>query len=375
MAVYCKEIERVSLNGLIPKAAVLSLTVFALGAMSGCKRVDEAEFVVGPKVLELDASLQEAVNEVVRAEFGTPLLPTSPQIKALEPEKRDAEVRRLRHGRDLYQEQCQQCHGTSGDGNGPAGAYLYPRPRDYRAGVFKFTTTPYGAKPRREDLMRTVERGVSGTSMPSFRLLPERDRVAIVDYVLLLTHRGELETRMALEAEFEEEVDPEIVPELVGEVLARWEAAKEEEVHPLTTQPVEFTLAQVEAGKKAFETKGCSKCHGLDGRGMTKDNLGKDAWGFATKAADLTSGHLHGGSQPIDIYRRIISGINGTPMPGFRSILQQEPESIWDLVAYVQHVAGQRRSGDIPAPGAFRRDTPESGTLDVAATSGTTAAN
>jgi mono/diheme cytochrome c family protein len=353
----------------------LSLVVLVIGTVGGCKRVDEAEYVVGPKVLELDASLQEAVNEVIRKEFGTPLLPTSPELTALkekalkdkDEQKYYGELRRIRHGRDLYQEQCQQCHGTSGDGDGPAGRYLYPRPRDYRAGVFKFTTTPYGSKPRRDDLLRTLERGVSGTSMPSFRLLTKGDREAIVDYVLLLTHRGELETRLALEAEFEEEVDPEFVPELIEEVYARWEVAETQEVHPLTVQPVAFTAAQVEAGRKAFETKGCSKCHGLDGRGMTKDNIGKDAWGFATKAADLTSGHLHGGAQPVDIYRRIISGINGTPMPGFRSILQSEPDTIWDLVAYVQHVSGQRREGSVPSPGAFRTDTPESGSLDVAA--------
>ncbi len=362
-------------NALIPKAAVFSLAAVVLSAVSGCKRVDDAEFVVGPKVLELDPALQEAVIDAVRKEFGTPALPITPLLAGLDLKEKETELRRLRHGRDLYIQQCEQCHGVSGDGNGPAAVYMYPRPRDYRAGIFKFTTTPYGAKPRRDDLLSTVERGVSGTSMPSFRLLPKADREAIVDYVLLLTHRGEVETRLALEAEFEEEVDPEIVPELVTEVLSRWEAAEQDQVHPLTVQPVEFSTEMVAAGKEAFLTKGCAKCHGEDGRGMTKDNIGKDAWGFATKAADLTSGHLHGGAQPIDIYRRIISGINGTPMPGFRTVLQQEPESIWNLVAYVQHVAGQRRAGQIPVPGAFRKDTPESGTLDVAAVGDAAAAN
>lgn len=360
---------------LVPKGAAFGLAVAVLSAMPGCKRVDDAEFVVGPKVLELDEKLQEAVTTAVRAEFGTPALPTTPLFKDLKLKEKETELRRLRHGRDLYIQQCEQCHGVSGDGNGPAAKYMYPRPRDYRAGIFKFTTTPYGAKPRRSDLMRTVDRGVSGTSMPSFRLLSKHDREAIVDYVLLLTHRGEVETRIALEAEFEEEVDPELVPDLRDEVLTRWEAAEEQEVHPLTVQPVEFSEEMVAAGKEAFLTKGCAKCHGEDGRGMTKDNLGKDAWGFATKAADLTSGHLHGGAEPIDIYRRIISGINGTPMPGFRTILQQEPESIWNLVAYVQHVSGQRRADNVPVPGAFRKDTPESGTLDVAAAGDAAAAN
>ena len=73
-------------------------------------------------------------------------------------------------------------------------------------------------------------------------------------------------------------------------------------------------------------------------------------WGFSTRAADLTSGMLHGGQEPIDIYRRIMNGINGTPMPGFKSALEAEPETIWNLVAYVLHVSNRRREGTtIPA--------------------------
>ena len=36
-------------------------------------------------------------------------------------------------------------------------------------------------------------RGVIGTSMPSFRSVPKRDLDAVLEYVLALTHRGELE--------------------------------------------------------------------------------------------------------------------------------------------------------------------------------------
>jgi hypothetical protein len=52
---------------------------------------------------------------------------------------------------------------------------------------------------------------------------------------------------------------------------------------------------------------------------------------------------LHGGQEPVDIYRRIMNGINGTPMPGFKSALESEPETIWNLVAYVIDVSNRRR--------------------------------
>ncbi len=59
---------------------------------------------------------------------------------------------------------------------------------------------------------------------------------------------------------------------------------------------------------------------------------------------------LHGGQEPIDIYRRIQNGINGSPMPGFQSALQSEPDTMWDLVAYVLHISNRRREGEaVPA--------------------------
>lgn len=329
-------------------------------AAVGCQQQLPERFVNSPQVDALPDELRARVVQLLEEHCGTPREPRPLHLK-------NPDARYVRRGRDLYNFHCAQCHGISGDGAGPAADFMYPRPRDYRKGIFKFTSTPYGAKPRREDLLRTITRGVPGTSMPSFRLLPERDREALVDYVLLLTHRGELETQLAMEAEFEEEIAADIVPELIDRVLERWRAAENQLVHPLTPQPPEFTWQDIAAGKQAFLTKGCAKCHGEDGRGITAENIGKDAWGFATRAADLTSGLLHGGNRPIDIYRRIISGINGTPMPGFRNALQAEPDAIWHLVAYVLYVADVRRRGVMPPAAPFQRETPESGKLDMAA--------
>ena len=84
---------------------------------------------------------------------------------------------------------------------------------------------------------------------------------------------------------------------------------------------------------------------------MMASNVGTDAWGNPTKAADLTSGMLRGGTEPLDIYRHIDAGINGTPMPSFRDTLKSEPATIWNLVSYVLHVAEIRREGNIPDSG------------------------
>jgi len=101
----------------------------------------------------------------------------------------------LQKGRAVYMKNCMHCHGVSGDGNGSTAQFLYPRPRDYRLGVFKFTSTLSSEKVSREDLHRIVKYGIPGTYMPSFLLLGEEETKSAVEYVRWLAVRGEFEKR------------------------------------------------------------------------------------------------------------------------------------------------------------------------------------
>ena len=73
-----------------------------------------------------------------------------------------------------------------------------------------------------------------------------------------------------------------------------------------------------------------------------REKINYDAWGNVAPAADITARSLHGGRRPIDIYRRIYTGINGTPMPAFGQALSQEPETAWHLVHYVRSIVEGR---------------------------------
>ena len=115
----------------------------------------------------------------------------------------------LRSGRGLYMTHCAHCHGTSGDGNGPTAEFLNPKPRDYRKGIFKFTSTKPADKVTRDDLHRIILRGIPGTYMPSFRLLADDEVHAIVEYVRWLAMRGEFE--QILDVELEESFSTEAV--------------------------------------------------------------------------------------------------------------------------------------------------------------------
>lgn len=302
-------------------------------ALAGCSR-PTATFELSTQTRDLEPPLVQQIALALEHYSGQP---TRPKLLG-EP---DASQPELERGYRVYTHYCQPCHGTSGDGNGPAAPYLNPRPRDYRAGIFKFTSTPYGSKPRRADLIRTIRYGAKGTSMPAFKLLSPDDLEAVVDYVLVLTHRGELERALVGEALNEEEIAPEYPAEAAEQVVADWHAASDAFVQPMTPEPP-YDAQSIELGRQAFLTKGCSKCHGEDGRGQTQDNVGTDAWGHPTKAADLTSGMFHGGRRPLDIYRRISSGINGTPMPAFKEALSAEPDTIWHLAHYARSVSDRK---------------------------------
>lgn len=334
-----------SIRSLVP--------ILGLVLVVGCHKAPEiTSFVDNPQMKSLPAEIQDGIRKFLLENCGTPSHPRN-YVEGVPDTKAE---RRLELGKQIYTRRCVQCHGASGDGAGPQAAYLYPRPRDYRKGIFKFITTGYGNKPVREDLIRTIKQGVSGTSMPSFHLLKDPEIQAVVDYVLALTHRGELEYQLALDHESESKFDPEVGKEAITLIKGRWAEAQGLVFNPLSPQPV-FTPEHIAAGKAAFLTKGCAKCHGEDGRGQTPDNLGgklvdKD-WGTPTRAADLTSGMLRGGQQPLAVYRRIFGGINGTPMPEFRRELAQDPEMAWNLVAYVLHVSGRRRAGEQPPSGSI----------------------
>ena len=73
-------------------------------------------------------------------------------------------------GQAVYQQHCSACHGPQGDGSGPASVWLFPRPRNFSAGLFKIKSTPGTALPTDEDLFRTITRGMPGTRCQASRI-------------------------------------------------------------------------------------------------------------------------------------------------------------------------------------------------------------
>ena len=343
-----------------PPTLLRLLGVCAALWLGGCNRPTELTYALRDEGKELPAGQQQELEKLLRRSFGTPVDPTlnltiaaedpATPRKAIPPEELDQRLR-LQHGQRVYEKQCQACHGVSGDGNGPAAKYLNPLPRDYRLGRFKFTSTPRGIKPLRDDLRRIIHRGAKGTSMPAFRWLPDDELEAVIDYVMLLSSRGETElalVRQAGELSEGEGFELEQVEQAFSRVKRGWERAASERVLPLTAMP-HMTEETIREGATAFIELNCFRCHGKDGRGNRAFNVGKDDWGHTAFAADLTSGMLHGGRRPVDIYRRIYSGINATPMPAFKDpdttkgeTPEQRSDKIWRMVHFVTAIVEGR---------------------------------
>ena len=82
----------------------------------------------------------------------------------------------LQKGKAAFSENCASCHGQAGEGNGPAAAYLNPKPRNFSTGKFKAGSEP-------TEIFKTITAGVPGSAMPSFSQLKEEDRWALAYYV------------------------------------------------------------------------------------------------------------------------------------------------------------------------------------------------
>jgi mono/diheme cytochrome c family protein len=293
----------------------------------------------------------------------------------------------IQSGRVLYMRHCSHCHGTAGDGNGPTAQYLYPRPRDYRHGVFKFTSTNDMSKVSRDDLLRVLRYGIPGTYMPSFLLMKDEELTAIVEYVRFLSMRGEFERKLvnelasdfsedAVESRLKDEQRSDIVGELAkflaedlpgvvdgigAELEETWVAADTEDARIIPSVPrVPDSEESRRRGRELYlsKTLNCADCHGIDGAGNGPQTMVyeknpvtnvpynepglHDVWDNLNQPRNLHTGIFRGGRRPIDLFCRIHAGIKGSRMPSFKNTPH---EDIWHIVNYVLSIPFESEPG------------------------------
>jgi len=103
------------------------------------------------------AALSSRIATVLIAAYRIPIAPRqAPDVSAAS---------------SLFESNCSACHGATGEGNGPVGAQLSPRPTNFRDGAWQANRTVYG-------LYNSITLGVDGTAMRAFDRLSDAERWA-----------------------------------------------------------------------------------------------------------------------------------------------------------------------------------------------------
>jgi mono/diheme cytochrome c family protein len=196
----------------------------------------------------------------------------------------------LAAGKRVYDRECAACHGAGGRGDGEAAYLLYPKPRDFTAAKYRLVST-WERIPTDEDLFRTISRGMPGSAMPSWGHLSEDERWALVHYVKSFAAEP-LVIRQA--------ADPK------GEGGSGTGVIRVPPRPPFTREARRLALERY--------ADACASCHGKAGKGDGAEEQKDDA-GYPTRPRDLTVGVFKGDPDPVQLYRRIVAGMPGSPMP------------------------------------------------------------
>ena len=213
-------------------------------------------------------------------------------------------------GKKVYDKWCAGCHGDTGAGDGVASKTMLPHPRDFTKGVYKIRTTASGEIPTDANINHIVEVGMPGTAMPEWK--SRLTQQEIHDVVAYVKSFSQFFSTPAKDISF-------------GKAPSS-------------------SSASIEDGRATFRKLECFKCHGQQGRGdgNSAPTL-KDDYGAPIRAADLDeSWKFRGGNTVEEIYSRLRTGLDGTPMPSFSDAIENKlitDEQLWHVAQYVRSLS------------------------------------
>ena len=240
-------------------------------------------------------------------------------------------------GKAVYDKWCAGCHGDEGRGDGVGAAHLLPKPRDFTRALYQVRSTATGEIPTDDDIRHVVDNGMPGTSMPGWTAtLSSGEREAVARYVKSFSNAFR---------------NPPTPVELGSDPGGGQSA--------------------VDSGRALFRKIECWKCHGNGGRGdgQSAPTL-KDDWNNPIRAADLSRNWLfNGGGDVRDIYRRLRTGLDGTPMPAFGDLVDANvitDGDLWRIAHYVRSLSPEEEPRVRDVVSAPRVDSLPAGPADSA---------
>ncbi|HCP48004.1 MAG TPA: hypothetical protein DIU15_18330 [Deltaproteobacteria bacterium] len=257
----------------------------------------------------------------------------------------------LNQGMEAYTNYCYACHGSKGDGRGPASWGLRPAPRDFRITTYKFSGVAEGLPPD-QNLWDLVKNGLHGTAMLEWDV-PDKELYAIMQYIKTFSPKGE----GWLDLEFGEIGETVVAPAdpwagKKPEAIARGKAiyhafAQCHQCHPAYATRMEIYEASLEVGnqpivdfrddlyfpepkrsksyKVAWEVKekvepahdeahGDGHGHGHHGPKTVTKMVEHDA---LILPPDFTFSKVRAAATPEELFVVLGAGISGTAMPSW----------------------------------------------------------
>ncbi len=222
-------------------------------------------------------------------------------------------------GWQLYDRYCVACHGSSGDGQGPAAPFTWGRPRALTSGEFHWRSTAFGTAPTDDDLRMTLRNGAIGTSMPGFAgVLTDSQIDELVAIVRAFAPVATPGARVVLSI-------------------------------PPPTNP--------ERGAVLWTERGCVACHGPSGAGDGASAKALNPAPYDLRAFPVRRPRAHDDqvARRTAIAMSIATGLSGTAMPGYAGSVADA-----DLWALADHVLAL-------GSGAARRDRSQLDAGEIAA--------
>jgi mono/diheme cytochrome c family protein len=232
----------------------------------------------------------------------------------------------LNKGHLTYIEYCVSCHGVKGDGKGIASKGLFPPPRDFTLGLYKFGSVPSGELPHDEDLKKVIKEGLHGTAMLPWDISEDRLH-AVVQYLKTFA--------------------PKV-----------WEQKDKPIVPSVQLNPNPFVANEqyaVERGKEVYHVvASCYTCHRayistsemnqlsmkINNQAIELDStfydlkLQDSQYGYAALPPDFTWHSVRSAKNLDELAIRLAAGVGGTSMPAWKGVI--EDEDIWAVAYYVQ---------------------------------------
>lgn len=237
----------------------------------------------------------------------------------------DAETLNL--GYNTYLEYCVQCHGAAGDGKGVSHAGMNPPPRNLKQGLYKFANVPYGELPHDSDFHRIVKKGLNGSAMLPWDISDKRLN-AVTQYIKTFAPQVWEGADKTLGTKIEATLDP------YGE---------------------EKRAQAIERGAKVYHVVAqCTTCHRgyaskdeisnwsreINGKPQDSDEtlytlkLQDSEYDYKVVPPDFTFHPLRSIYSRDDIYQRLVYGVSGSGMPGWKDVVSDD--DLWALTYYVE---------------------------------------